>query len=192
MPFAQPSDITRLLHRWTAGDADARDELVPLVYDRLRQLAQQRRRHTPGDHSLDTTALVHEAYIRLVEVRRVDLRDRAHFLALASRVMRNLLVDHARARTAAKRGGKAEPLPLDEALVMSGEQLDLISDLDSALERLERLSPRQSTLLEQFYFGGLTTEEAAEATGVSVATVKRDLRSARAWLALELRGDPLG
>jgi RNA polymerase sigma factor (TIGR02999 family) len=191
MPIAQPSEITRLLHRWTAGDADARDALVPLVYDRLRHLAQQRRRYTPGDHSLDTTALVHEAYIRLVQVRRVDLRDRAHFLALASRVMRNLLVDHARARTAAKRGGKIAPIPFDEALVMSGEQLDLIRDLNAALERLERMNPRQSTLLEQFYFGGLTAEEAAQAADVSVATVKRDLRSARAWLALELRGEPL-
>jgi RNA polymerase sigma factor (TIGR02999 family) len=192
MSVAHPSEITRLLHRWTEGDADARDELVPLVYDRLRQLARQRLRYTPGDHSLDTTALVHEAYIRLVDVQRVDLRDRASFLALASRVMRNLLVDHARARYAAKRGGGKPPLPLDEALAMSDQQLDLISDLDAALQRLERLNPRQSTLLEQRYFGGLSTEEAAQALGVSVATVKRDLRSARAWLALELRGDPLG
>lgn len=193
MSVGPPSDITRLLHRWTDGDARARDELVPLVYDRLRQLAHQRLRYTPGDHSLDTTALVHEAYIRLVDVRRVDLRDRASFLALASTVMRNLLVDHARARTAAKRGGGKTPLPLDEALVMMSDgQLELIRELDAALERLERLNPRQSTLLEQRYFGGLSTEEAAEAMGVSVATVKRDLRSARAWLALELRGDPLG
>jgi RNA polymerase sigma factor (TIGR02999 family) len=191
MSVAQPSEITRLLHRWTAGDARARDELVPLVYDRLRQLARQRRRYTPGDHSLDTTALVHEAYIRLVDVRRVDLRDRASFLALASRVMRNLLVDHARARYAAKRGGGKPPLPLDEALMMSDGQLELIGELDEALQRLERLNPRQSTLLEQYYFGGLSTEEAAQAIGVSVATVKRDLRSARAWLALELRGEPL-
>lgn len=192
MSVVPPSDITRLLHRWTAGDSHARDELVPLVYDRLRQLARQRLRYTPGDHSLDTTSLVHEAYIRLVDVRRVDLRDRASFLALASRVMRNLLVDHARARTAAKRGGGVPPLPLDEALVMTDDQFELIGDLDAALQRLERLNPRQSTLLEQYYFGGLSTEEAAQATGVSVATVKRDLRSARAWLALELRGDPLG
>lgn len=192
MSVAQPSDITRLLHRWTEGDANARDELVPLVYDRLRQLARQRLRYTPGDHSLDTTAVVHEAYIRLVDVRQVELRDRASFLALASRVMRNLLVDHVRARTAAKRGGGMAPLPLDEALVMSEDQLELITDLDAALERLERLNPRQSTLLEQRYFGGLSAEEAAQAMGVSVATVKRDLRSARAWLALELRGDPLG
>lgn len=191
MSVAQPSDITRLLHRWTAGDAEARDTLVPLVYDRLRQIARQRRRFTPGDHSLNTTALVHEAYIRLVDVRQVDLRDRASFLALASRVMRNLLVDHARARRAAKRGGGNAPLPLDEALMMSDEQLELIGDLDDALSRLEQLNPRQSVLLEQFYFGGLTTEEAAHAAGVSVATVKRDLRSARAWLALELRGEPL-
>ena len=192
MSVVQPSDITRLLHRWTEGDAGARDELVPLVYDRLRQLARQRLRYTPGDHSLDTTALVHEAYIRLVDVQNVDLRDRASFLALASRVMRNLLVDHARARTAAKRGGGKAPLPLEEALVMSDQQLELISDLDEALRRLEQMNPRQSALLEQRYFGGLSTEEAAQALGVSVATVKRDLRSARAWLALELRGDPLG
>lgn len=192
MSVVPPSDITRLLHRWTAGDSHARDELVPLVYDRLRQLARQRLRYTPGDHSLDTTSLVHEAYIRLVDVRHVDLRDRASFLALASRVMRNLLVDHARARTAAKRGGGVPPLPLEEALVMTDDQFELIGDLDAALQRLERLNPRQSTLLEQYYFGGLSTEEAAHATGVSVATVKRDLRSARAWLALELRGDPLG
>lgn len=191
MSVVQPADITRLLHRWTAGDTEARDALVPLVYDRLRQIARQRRRFTPGDHSLNTTALVHEAYIRLVDVQRLDLQDRASFLALASRVMRNLLVDHARARTAAKRGGGQRPLPLDEALLMSDGQLELISDLDDALDRLEKLNPRQSTLLEQFYFGGLSTEEAARAVGVSVATVKRDLRSARAWLALELRGEPL-
>lgn len=191
MSVVKPADITQLLHRWTAGDTEARDALVPLVYDRLRQIARQRRRFTPGDHSLNTTALVHEAYIRLVDVRRLDLQDRASFLALASRVMRNLLVDHARARTAAKRGGGQRPLPLDEALLMSDDQLELISDLDEALDRLEKLNPRQSTLLEQFYFGGLSTEEAARAVGVSVATVKRDLRSARAWLALELRGEPL-
>jgi RNA polymerase sigma factor (TIGR02999 family) len=192
MPVVHPSEITRLLHRWTAGDARARDELVPLIYDRLRQLARQRLRYTPGDHSLDTTGLVHEAYIRLVDVRQVDLPDRASFLALASKVMRNLLVDHARARTAAKRGGGQTPVPLEESLVMSDGQLELISDLDVALERLERLNPRQSALLEQRYFGGLSMEEAAQALGVSVATVKRDLRSARAWLALELRGRPLG
>jgi RNA polymerase sigma factor (TIGR02999 family) len=192
MSVVNTSEITRLLHRWTAGDERAREELVPLVYDRLRQLARQRLRLTPGEHSLDTTALVHEAYIRLVDVPRVDLPDRARFLALASRVMRNLLVDHARARGAAKRGGGKPTLPLDEALVMSDGQLDLISELDAALERLERLNPRQSALLEQRYFGGLSLEEAAQATGVSVATVKRDLRSARAWLALELKGEPLG
>lgn len=188
---SESSDITRLLHRWTAGDERAREELVPLVYDRLRQIARQRLRHTPGDHSLNTTALVHETYIRLVDVQRVDLPDRARFLALASRVMRNLLVDHARARTAAKRGGGQKPLPLDETLVISDDQLELVRELDAALERLQRLSPRQSTMLEQHYFGGLSTEEAAEVAGVSVATAKRDLRSARAWLALELRGEPL-
>jgi RNA polymerase sigma factor (TIGR02999 family) len=186
-----PSEVTRLLERWSAGDQRARDQLVPLVYDRLRQLAHQRLRSAPGEHSLNTTALVHEAYLRLVDAPRVDLPDRAHFLALASQVMRNLLVDRARARTAAKRGGGQTPLELEEALWISEQDLDTASELDEALTRLKALSPRQSQLLEHRYFGGLSLEESAAALGVSPATAKRDLRSARAWLALELRGDPL-
>jgi RNA polymerase sigma factor (TIGR02999 family) len=186
-----PSEVTRLLERWSAGDQRARDQLVPLVYDRLRQLAHQRLRSAPGEHSLNTTALVHEAYLRLVDAPRVDLPDRAHFLALASQVMRNLLLDRARARTAAKRGGGQTPLELQEALWISEEDLDTVTELDEALTRLKALSPRQSQLLEHRYFGGLSLEESAAALGVSPATAKRDLRSARAWLALELRGDPL-
>jgi RNA polymerase sigma factor (TIGR02999 family) len=186
-----PSEVTRLLERWSAGDQRARDQLVPLVYDRLRQLAHQRLRSAPGEHSLNTTALVHEAYLRLVDAPRVDLPDRAHFLALASQVMRNLLLDRARARTAAKRGGGQTPLELQEALWISEEDLDTVTELDEALTRLKALSPRQSQLLEHRYFGGLSLDESAAALGVSPATAKRDLRSARAWLALELRGDPL-
>lgn len=186
-----PSDVTILLHRWSEGDQQARDELVPLVYERLRQLARKRLRGAPGEPSLNTTGLVHEAYIRLVEAPRVDLPNRAHFLALASRVMRNLLVDHARARNAAKRGGGAVAVPLNEELWMSDEDLDRLAELEDALKRLEMLNPRQSQMLEQRYFGGLTLEETAEALGVSLATVKRELRSARVWLALELRGEPL-
>jgi RNA polymerase sigma factor (TIGR02999 family) len=148
-------------------------------------------RSAPGEHSLNTTALVHEAYLRLVDAPRVDLPDRAHFLALASQVMRNLLLDRARARTAAKRGGGQTPLELQEALWISEEDLDTVTELDEALTRLKALSPRQSQLLEHRYFGGLSLEESAAALGVSPATAKRDLRSARAWLALELRGDPL-
>ena len=185
-----PSEVTRLLKRWSAGDERARDELIPLVYDRLRQLAHNRLRSAPGEHSLNTTALVHEAYLRLVDAPHVDLPDRAHLLALASQVMRNLLADRVRARTAAKRGGGKTQLELDEALWFSDEKLDSATELDEALTRLEALSPRQGPLLEHRYFGGLSLEESAAALGVSLATAKRELRSARAWLALELRGDP--
>ena len=186
-----PSEVTRLLKRWTAGDLYARDQLVPLVYDRLRELAHQRLRSAPGEHTLNTTALVHEAYIRLVGAPRMDLPDRAHFLALASQIMRNLLVDRARARTTAKRGGGKTPLQLEETLWVSDEDLDTVTELDEALTRLEALKPRQSQLLEHRYFGGLSLSETAAAIGVSLATAKRELRSARAWLALELTGNPL-
>ncbi len=185
-----PSEVTRLLKRWSAGDERARDELIPLVYDRLRQFAHQRLRSAPGEHSLNTTGLVHEAYLRLVDAPHVDLPDRAHFLALASQVMRNLLVDRVRARTAAKRGGGKTQLELNETLWFSDEKLDGATELDEALTRLEALSPRQGQLLQHRYFGGLSLEESAAALGVSLATAKRELRSARAWLALELRGDP--
>lgn len=182
------SEVTRLLKRWTAGDSQARDQLIPLVYDPLRQLAHQRLRGAPGEASLSTSEVVHEAYLRLVDAPRLDLPDRAHFLALASQIMRNLLVDRARARAAAKRGGGKTLDELEEALRISDADLDLVTELDDALKRLEVLSPRQSQLLQQRYFGGLTLEETAAAVGVSLATAKRELRSARAWLALELNG----
>ena len=181
-----PSQITRLLHRWGEGDPEAFDQLIPLVYDRLRHLAHQRLRNEPGARSLNTTGLVHEAYLKLVDSPQASLRDRGHFLSLASRVMRHLLVDNARARAAAKRGGGAYPVELDEALLVPEETLDAVEELDEALKRLEALDPRQSQILEQRYFGGLSLEETAEALGVSLATVKRELRSARAWLAVEL------
>ena len=184
-------DVTGLLKRWSAGDEGARDKLIPLVYERLRELAHQRLRGTPAESSLNTTGLVHEAYLRLVDVPRVDLPDRAHFLALASQVMRNLLVDRARARLAEKRGGGARPLELNEALWPSDDNLESITELDDALTRLHALSPRQEQLLQQRYFGGLSLEESAAALGVSLATAKRELRAARAWLALELSGEPL-
>jgi len=186
-----PSEVTRLLKQWTAGDQRARDQLIPFVYDRLRQLAHLRLRGAPGEHSLNTTGLVHEAYIKLVDAPQVDLPDRAHFLALASEIMRNLLVDHARARIAAKRGGGKAALELDEALWMSDEDLDAVTGLDEALRRLEAVSPRQGQLIQHRYFGGLSLEETAAALRVSLATAKRELRSARAWLALDLKGEPL-
>ncbi len=184
--MALSTDITDLLRRWGEGDATALDQLFPVVYDRMRQLAHQRLRSEP-DASLNTTALVHEAYLRLVDSPRVDLRDRGHFLGLASRVMRHLLVDHARARKAGKRGLGATPVPLEDATWLPDEKVDAIAELDEALQRLDAIDERRARILEQRYFGGLTLEETAEALGISLATVKRELRSARAWLALELQ-----
>jgi len=181
-----PSEVALLLQRWSAGDERARDQLIPLVYDRLRELAHQRLRFGPSDSSLNTTGLVHEAYLRLVEASGVDVPDRAHFLALASQIMRNLLVDRARARLAAKRGGGKAPVELQEGFWISDEDSSRVIELHEALTRLKMLSPRQSQLLEHRYFGGLSLEETATALGVSLATTKRELRLARAWLALEL------
>ena len=185
------TEVTGLLRKWSAGDESARDRLIPLVYDRLHQLAHRRLGGATVESSLNTTGLIHEAYLRLVDAPRVDLPDRAHFLALASEIMRNLLVDRARSRLAAKRGGGVAPLELEDMAWIADEHLDTISDLDDALKRLEQLSPRQSQLLQHRYFGGLSLEESALAIGVSLATAKRELRAARAWLALEIRGEPL-
>ena len=186
-----PSEVTGLLKQWSAGDEGARDQLIPLVYERLRELAHQRLRGAPGENSLNTTGLVHEAYIKLVDAPRVDLQGRAQFLALASEVMRNLLVDRARARLTAKRGSGKTPLELNETLLIADDDLDTVADLDEALSRLDAVSPRQALLLQHRYFGGLSLEESAAAVGTSLATAKRELRLARAWLALELRGEPL-
>lgn len=185
----QEGDLTVLLRRWTEGDARALDDLMPLVYERFRQLARQRLRSEP-DSSLNTTSLVHEMYLKLVDASSVRVQNRGHFLGLASRVMRHLLVDHARARRAAKRGYAARPLPLDEVPWMPDEAIDSVIELDRALERLAHIDERRSSILEQRYFGGLSLEEVAEALDVSLATVKRELRTARAWLAAELGTDP--
>ncbi|MDF2773574.1 MAG: polymerase sigma factor [Geminicoccaceae bacterium] len=181
-------DVNHLIRRWSAGDREALDRLMPVVYDRLRELAHQRLRNEPGERTLNTTALVHEAYLRLVDSPDSTLRDRSQFLALASHVMRHLLVDRARARNAVKRGGGVEDLPFEEGLWVRVD-LDAFAELDEALRRLELLDPRQSSMLEQRYFGGLSLEETAAALDVSLATVKRELRSARAWLANELRSN---
>ena len=180
------SEITVLLQRWVAGDADALGRLLPALYEPLRRLAHQRIRGEQDVASLDTTGLVHEAYLKLAKSPAASLRDRHHFLAVASRVMRNVLVDHARARNATKRGAGAEALQLREDIWVSEIDLDAVRELDQALTRLEALDPRQSAILEQHYFGGLALEDIAGVFSVSVRTVKRDLRAARAWLASEL------
>jgi RNA polymerase sigma factor (TIGR02999 family) len=186
MSVSPPSDVTQLLRQWSDGNQDALSRLVPLVYAELRRLAHHRLRREPANGSLNTTALVHDAYLKLVDVRHTQFRDRAHFLAMASRVMRRLLVDQARARRAAKRGGVAEAVEWQEELCVSEPQAAVLEELDDALRRLEAIDPRQGEIVEQRYFGGLSLEETAEAVGVSLATVKRELRFAHAWLAAQL------
>ena len=182
----ESSDITLLLRRWEHGEATALDELMPLMYERLRRLARQRLKSEP-DASLNTTGLVHEAYLQLVESPGVHVQDRGHFLGLASRVMRHLLVDHVRRRKAAKRGLGVAALELDEDIVIPDDAVEPIIELDEALQQLAIVDERRSRILEQRYFGGLSLEETAEALDVSLATVKRELRAARAWLAAELK-----
>jgi len=177
------SEFADLLNRWNDGDAAAFEALVPVVYEALREVAHQRRRHERTDASLNTTALVHEAYLKLAGLRQTEFRDRAHFLAMASRVMRRLLVDHARARKAGKRGGDLPHAELVEEIGLTDENASLVADLNEALDQLATVDARASRVLEQHYFGALTLKETAETLGVSLATVKRDLQYARAWLA---------
>ena len=180
-----PAEITRLLLNWSGGQREALDRLIPLVYTQLRQMAHARLREERSDHTLNTTALVHEAYVKLVDINQVQWHDRAHFLAMASRLMRRILVDYWRKKSAYKRGGGHQQVELDEALLMPEARPETVLDLDDALARLEQLNKRQSEIIEYRYFGGMTSEETAEVLGISRATVERDLRAARAWLARE-------
>jgi RNA polymerase sigma factor (TIGR02999 family) len=186
----QPSsvEVRHLLGRWNAGDRAALDDLVPFVYERLHRIAHDRRRNERADLSLNTTAIVHEAYLRLASMEQPRFDDESHFLAVASRVMRRLLVDHARARDAMRRGGDATHCEFTEALCISDERAAELVELDDALTRLHSIDPGLSRMLEQRYFSGLSLEETAEASQVSLATVKRNLRFARAWLVAELGG----
>lgn len=181
-----PDEITQLLLAWNHGDQRARDELTPLIYDELRRLARGLlRRERPG-HSLQPTALVHEAFLRLIDQNQVNWQNRAHFFGAAARLMRQILINHAEARRAAKRGGETERVSLNDVDHSApGQEIDLIA-LDEALGRLERLDPQQGRIVEMRYFSGLTIDEIAEAIGVSPATVKRDWSMARAWLRREL------
>jgi len=166
---------------------DSVDGVLPELYAELRTLAHLRLGRTARGQSLNTTGLVHEAYLRLIGSVRTSFRNREHFLAISSTVMRNVLVDHARARAAAKRGGGVVVEELHEANWVADVDLDGVEELHEALNRLEQLDERQARMVEQRYFGGLTLEEIAGAMDLSLATVKRDLRSARAWLAAELQ-----
>jgi RNA polymerase sigma factor (TIGR02999 family) len=183
-------DATRLLVDLGEGDQTARERLLPLVYDELRRLAgAYMRRERPG-HTLQPTALVHEAYLRLVDQRRVDWRNRAQFVGLAAMMMRRVLVNHARDRGAAKRGGEAARVPLTVAgEVLTGPDVDVLA-LHEALDRLAALDPRKSQVVELKFFGGLTTDEIAHALGLSPATVEREWTFARAWLYDGMAADP--
>jgi|SRR5262249_6219483 len=179
-------EVTQLLTDWRNGDQAALEKLMPIVYDELRRIAHRyRRRERPG-HTLQTTALVNEAYLRLVGQRNVEFQDRVHFFAVAAQVMRHLLVDYARNRKYAKRGGGARQVSLDEAAVVSQGRNEQLLALDEALARLASLDKRKSELVELRYFGGMSTEEAAEVLGVSTITVKREWQKARAWLYREM------
>jgi len=183
----QPDEnVTQLLGKWTGGDKAALDELMPLVYAELRSLAKKYLRTERSDHTLQPTALVNEVYLRLIDQRTVSFRCRAQFFGMAAKLMRNILVDHARRRKTAKRGDEPYRLSLSAADRIGGKpDLDLVA-LDDALERLAALNPQHSDTVELRFFGGLTIEETAEAMGVSHATVERDWSFARAWLRREM------
>ena len=184
----RPLDITALLDDWGRGDRRALDELLPLVYAELRQIAARQLRGERDGHSLQPTALVHEAYLRLVDQRHADWRGRAHFFGVAAQVMRRVLVDHARRHLAGKRGEGIRPVPIDEAIDTPAVQEIPILDLDAALDRLSQLDAGLAQIVELRAFGGLTIEEAADVLNVSPSTAKREWRTAKAWLTRELGG----
>lgn len=180
---------TMLLLAWRGGDRAALDQLLPAVYEELAALAHRALRAERPDHTLQTRALVHEAYLRLVDAD-ISFQDRAHFMAVAARTMRRILVDHARARRRDKRGGNAIRIGLDKVDLPAPDQRLDILDLHEALERLATFDSRKSAIVELHFFGGLSYDETAEAVGVSPATVDRELRMAKAWLRVELDNTP--
>jgi RNA polymerase sigma factor (TIGR02999 family) len=180
------SRVTELLLSLRAGDREALNQLLPLVYQELRAIARQRLYHERPNHTLSPTALVHEAYFKLVQLDRVQWESRAQFLAIAAQAMRQILVSHARGRKRIKRGGGAQHVPLDESVPTPAPQADRILALDSALERLAGLNSRHARIVECRFFGGMTIEETASALEISPATAKRDWTLMRAWLEREL------
>ncbi|MFV2073923.1 MAG: sigma-70 family RNA polymerase sigma factor [Thermoanaerobaculales bacterium] len=183
------TDITGLLRDLSQGRKEALDRLIPVVYGELRRIAHGKLRHEDTGHTLNTTVLVHEAYLKLVNVREVQWQDRTHFFAVAARLMRRILVDYARGRKREKRGGDAVQISLAEAMVVSVERTEVLLELDEALSRLETQNERQCRVVECRYFAGLSVEETAEALRTSPATVKRDWAFSKAWLNRELGAD---
>jgi len=185
-PQKSNADVTELLLAWTGGNRSALDELLPLVYGELRRLAQSYLQRERVGHTLQATALVHEAYLRLVDQKRVQWQNRAQFFGVAAQMIRRILVDYARGKKAAKRGSDVVTMVLDEAIATPEQKdVDMVS-LDDALQALEQMDPQQGRIVELRYFGGLSIEETAHALGISPATVKRDWAVARAFLFREL------
>lgn len=185
------SDITQLLRAWNGGDESALEKLMPIVYGELHRMARQYMARESPDHTLQTSALVNEAYMRLVDAAQANWQNRVHFFAVSAQAMRRILVDWARSRQALKRGGNARPLQLDDALVVTEDQrVDLVA-LDDALKALAALDPRKSQVVELHFFGGLNLEETAEVMKVSSDTVLRDWKLAKSWLRCELSGESL-
>lgn len=191
MDSASSKPVTELLLHWGKGDRKALEAILPLVYNELRNLARYHLRQQRPHHTLQTTALVHEAYLRLAEQRPLQVESRAHFLGIAAQLMRWILVDYERSRRAAKRGAGTGRLTLDESILAPQEcDVDLLA-LDQALDRLAKLDSQQGQIIELRYFGGLSIEDTAEFLGISPATVKRSWASARAWLLRELQREEL-
>ena len=186
--MASPSsDVSLLLSELSRGNKEAGEKLVPLVYDELKRLAKSYMRRERPDHTLQATALVNEAYLKLVKQHAVNWQGRSHFFGIAAQLMRRILIDHARGHLREKRGGDKQVLPLDEALVFSPEHSEELVKLDEALQRLSKLDARQSRIVELRFFGGLSVDETAQFLGISPKTVKRDWSVAKAWLHGELR-----
>ena len=182
-----PEEVTVLLAQLVEGKDEAASKLIPMVYDELRRLAGGYMRRERGDHTLQATALVHEAYLKLVQQRSVDWQSRAHFFGIAAQMMRRILIDHARGHLRDKRGAGQQLVPLDEAVVFSPEQSSEMLKVDESLQRLSKLDPRQAKIVELRFFGGLTVEETADVLKISPKTVKREWSVAKAWLHGDMR-----
>lgn len=186
MPVSENKDITKLLVEWSDGNSEALDELMPIVYDELHRMAKNYMSNQPTHHTLQTTALINEAYVKLADSREKIWQDRAHFFAVAASVMRNILVDHARSKNADKRGGQTQIVSLDDVAEISDERASEIIKLDDALNLLSAEDERKGRVVELRYFGGLSIEETAEVLKVSTKTVIRDWRFSKSWLLQEL------
>ncbi len=186
MTTPSANEVTKLLLDWGNGDKAALDKLFPAVYQELRRLARNYMRRERAEHTLQTSALVNEAYLRLVDYKQVRWQNRAHFYAVAAQAMRRILVDYARAHRAAKRGAGGQKVSLDEAAIISEERAEELLALDNALSRLEQLDERKCRIVEMRYISGLSVEEVAEVVGISARTVEREWRAAKAWLYREI------